>query len=220
MSRTKSNIPDTAPEEAIVQIVTSRRGKPTMSLSAVKSLFICSNDSVQEFAAKHSIPLNSLQKYVQEGKWLQLRDENQAASRQVLREIIANQNQAALESELILQGMRISQLQDTIGYLARYRAEHGDLFARDPDTKELLLDHYGMPILMSLPTSKDNLAERKAQLEIVQILKTLMNTDEAQDPKPLPPTGGDDGQAKQLKNSRAKELLAIMESDDGSSGSD
>lgn len=115
-----------------------------------------------------------MQSFVEDGNWLLLREQNRRKAPEVLQEIVADQVSEALNVELQLQALHLHQTKQLVEYLLRYQEEYGDTFARDPETKKLILDRDGQPIPIRLPTSPSEILQRKGQHELIQGLQKLV----------------------------------------------
>lgn len=141
---------------------------------AIKSAFVCSDYTIEEFSKKYELSTSQLQYHAENGDWFELQERNRKSASEIVDDLITNQIETALDVELTLQALKIEQTKDYMKYLLRYRQEHGDLFMRAKDTNEISLDQHGMPMLLRLPSSPNQQLERKGQHELIQGLSKLL----------------------------------------------
>jgi hypothetical protein len=138
------------PGRTIVPTIDQRR---SYTLEAIQSLYIFCSDPVEKFSERYKISPTLVEAYVREGRWNELRAAHTEKALEIFRTAVTGQIEDSLDLELKWQSIRNIQSEQQFEVFAKYFQKHGDLWARNPQTDEVLNDHLGFPIPLKIPAS-------------------------------------------------------------------
>lgn len=152
----------------------TKDNKRNYTIEALRTLYVVSNDTAVKFANRHNIELPRIERLIEDGKWDDLRASNADNALNTMQSLVRDHLEDALEIEIELQVLQNLQVKAQIKELAKYYETHGDLFARNANTGEIIKDGTGQPILLTMPTGTYDISKRKGSIELMQGIKKLL----------------------------------------------
>lgn len=156
------------------RLVYSLDNQQSYTVNMIKGFYITTLYSAETVAQKLNIDLNWLKKEIAALNWDQERKNN----KEKILELINNKTSDAyftiLNDHLRIQKLTTIQYNQKVEWLEKYLKDWGDLFARDPETKELLSNYLGQPTPLKLPTGKVEIENKLRSVTFLEGLKKLL----------------------------------------------
>lgn len=149
-------------------LVRSADGQIRFKLAHLRSLYVLSNYTAEEFAEKFNLDIDALNRAIRDGGWEGIRAKYSDGDTSQLLQATRDQLQTQYENELAQFELLTFQEQQQIERLRMHRARFGDLFLHDQITGDLKLDAYGQPIPLPLPNSPGKIHAKTKTFELLQ----------------------------------------------------
>lgn len=125
-------------------------GNATWKLSTLRSLYVLSSNTPEEFAARFNLNVAALNRAITDGRWETLREEYRAGNMEPLREATRQRLQAMYVNTVNQLELLEFQENQQLEQLQRHRAQFGDLYLHDEVTGDVKKDVFGQPITIPL----------------------------------------------------------------------
>jgi len=144
-----------------------------IKLDVIKAAYIGEGLNAIQISEKFSIPVDTVQAIIQEGKLISLRRIMVRDGLHRLQNKQVRHAQDLLELENSFKHMKIQQLKVVMEDHMAYLAEYGDFYRRNKDG-EILLDQNGIPSQIKLPNAAKDIKEIKDSLVMGEGLKKIL----------------------------------------------
>lgn len=149
------------------------KGRRNITLAVFKAAYIGEGLSPSTLADRYSFDLEFVYGVIDEHGLEAIRVKTLEVGLERLQEDQLKQAEHLMNIELSFKRMKIIQLETKLKDLATYYEFHGDFYKRDPHTKEILENHDGIPIQLSLPNITKELGELEKALTISEGVRNL-----------------------------------------------
>lgn len=154
---------ETRKEKTVLPTLDSKR---SYTLEAVQVLYVFCSDPVEKFAARYNLSAEVVARYIQEGKWNELRAQHTERAMEILKTSTLFQVEDSLDLEIKIQAVRNMILEDQLKEILAYREKYGDFWARNPRDQEVLRDAFGFPIPIKVPQALKSAHDLISHLEV------------------------------------------------------
>lgn len=148
------------------------KNKKRYPLGCLKTLFITSEQTLDEFCENYKISASHLLKYYKEQNWENLREKSREDAGTVAQELVLEHVKDAFNLEMQINALMTLQVRNHVDYLIRYYNEYGDLFSRN-SVGEIIMDGFGNPIPLRIPNTPKDIMSRKNNMELLLTLGQL-----------------------------------------------
>lgn len=142
-------------------------------VNVLKSLYVVSDETVEEICRRYKLPVRVVMKYIQEGKWNELRKENRALGLKTLKDESFELFEDLLDLKQYSLRIKILMMKEKLQDMIAYRVEHGDFKVRK-DNGDVMHTVKGMPLYLSDPIDSRFLNEIRNMVEVMDGLVKIL----------------------------------------------
>lgn len=146
----------------------------TVGVEHIKAAYIVDGCSAQDLAAKFYLPVEVINKIIEENQLDKLRAAHVKHGLAQLQSIQLVQAEKLMNIENSFKKMRILQLEKTLEDYAAYYAKYGHFYKVHPLTLEILKDTNGIPVQIKLPNVGPEIAALKESFSLSEGLKQML----------------------------------------------
>lgn len=145
-----------------------------VGVELIKSTYIVEGLSAQELAIKFSLPVQMIDKIIEDNSLDKLRAAHIKHGLSQLQNVQLVQAEKLMNIESQFKRIRIMQLEKSLEDYMAYYSKYGHFYKIHPVTREVLKDTNGIPIQIKIPNVGHEITQLKESVSLSEGLKNLL----------------------------------------------